>query len=207
MGTAVSSPGSPIKYSVEYPERLSRGILLLRTFLGVFYACIPHGIILSLYGVAVGFVQFIAWWMILFTGKFPKGMFDFCVAYMRWSLRYGAYMGLFSDKYPPFSGEENVEYPAITFSLEYPETLSRGKLLLKTFFGWAYVIIPHGVILALYSIAVAFVQFIAWWAVLFTAVYPRSMFDFVVSFIRWGIRVNAYLGYFTDVYPPFNGSE
>lgn len=206
MGAAISSPSSPLKYSVEYPERLSRGILLLRTFFGAIYAGIPHGIILSLYGVAVGFVQFIAWWMILFTGKFPKGMFDFCVAYMRWTLRYSAYMCLFSDKYPPFSGEESVEYP-ITFSLEYPETLSRGKLLLKTFFGWAYVIIPHGVILALYSIAVAVVQFIAWWAILFTAVYPRSMFDFVVSFIRWGLRVNAYIGYFTDVYPPFNGSE
>jgi len=198
---------SPVKLSFEYQERLSRGILLLKTFFGAIYAGIPHGIILTLYGVAVSIVQFIAWWAILFTGKFPKGMFDFCVAYSRWFLRYNSYVSyLFNDKYPPFSGEEIPEYP-VTFSIDYPETLSRGKLILKTFLGWAYVIIPHGIILAVYSIAVAVVIFIAWWAILFTAKYPKGMFDFVVAYIRWGLRVGAYIGYFTDVYPPFSGAE
>ncbi|HGE72426.1 TPA: DUF4389 domain-containing protein, partial [Candidatus Poribacteria bacterium] len=47
----------------------------------------------------------------------------------------------------------------------------------------------------------------AWWAILFTAKYPKGMFDFVVAYIRWGLRVGAYIGYFTDVYPPFSGAE
>ncbi len=203
MGTVNNSP---VKFSVVYQERLSRGVLLLKTIFGVFYVGIPHSTILTLYSIAVFVVQFIVWWAILFTGKFPKGMFDFCVAYWRWSLRYASYMCLFNDKYPPFSGEEMPEYP-LAFSIDYPETLSRGKLILKTFLGWAYVLIPHGIILVFYGIAVYIVQTAVWWTILFTAKYPRSMFDFVVAFIRWWLRVNAYLGFFTDVYPPFSGEE
>jgi len=203
MGIATSSP---IKYSVEYPERLSRGTLILRTLLGVFYAGIPHGIILALYGIAVGIVQFIAFWAILFTGKYPKGMFDFVVPYLRWWLRFGAYMSVFTDKYPPFNGDENVDYP-MKFSVDYPENPSRGTLILKVLLGWAYVGIPHGIILMFYGIAVCFVQIIAWWAILFTAKYPRGMFDFAVEYVRWSLRVTAYMSYFTDVYPPFNGDE
>lgn len=85
--------------------------------------------------------------------------------------------------------------------------MSRGILLLKTFFGAIYAGIPHGIILTLYGVAVSIVQFIAWWAILFTAKYPKGMFDFVVAYIRWGLRVGAYIGYFTDVYPPFSGAE
>ncbi|MGB9595476.1 MAG: DUF4389 domain-containing protein [Candidatus Poribacteria bacterium] len=97
---------SPVKFSVTYQERLSRGILLLKTFFGAVYAGIPHGIILGLYGIAVGVVQFIAWWAILFTAKYPMGMFNFVVNYFRWGLRVFAYIGYFTDVYPPFSGAE-----------------------------------------------------------------------------------------------------
>jgi hypothetical protein len=97
---------------------------------------------------------------------------------------------------------------SVKFTVDYPEKLSRGKLLLKTFFGWLYVGIPHGFLLFFYGIAVAVVLFIAWWAILFTGKFPKKMFDFVIGYIRWGLRVGAYLGYwFTDQYPPFNGEE
>ena len=96
----------PVTLTVEYPERLSRGWVLLKVFFGWLYVGIPHGIILGLYGIAVSIVTFIAFWAILFTGKFPKGMFDFVVGYMRWSLNVSAYMGLLRDEYPPFSGEQ-----------------------------------------------------------------------------------------------------
>ncbi|MEO0073266.1 MAG: DUF4389 domain-containing protein [candidate division WOR-3 bacterium] len=97
---------SPVKFSVEYPEKLSRGKLLLKTFFGWLYVGIPHGICLWGLGIAAAVLQFIAWWAILFTGKYPKGMFDFVVKYQRWGLRVGAYLGMMTDKYPPFTGEE-----------------------------------------------------------------------------------------------------
>jgi len=95
----------PVNFSVDYPESLSRGMLLLKVFFAWLYVGIPHGICLWLYGIAVSIVTFIAFWAILFTGKFPKGMFDFVVGYMRWTLNVEVYLGLLRDEYPPFSGE------------------------------------------------------------------------------------------------------
>ena len=94
-----------VTLAIEYPEKLSRGKLLLKVFLGWLYVGIPHGIMLSLYGVASSIVSFIVFWVILFTGKYPKGMFDFEVSYWRWSMRVAAYMNFMRDEYPPFSGE------------------------------------------------------------------------------------------------------
>ena len=99
-----------------------------------------------------------------------------------------------------------MAYPA-ELRIEYPETLSRGHLLLKVFLGWAYVGIPHGIMLALYEIAVAVVTFIAFWVILFTGKYPRGMYDFVVGYYRWAWRVGAYLTLLRDEYPPFSGAE
>jgi hypothetical protein len=99
----------PLKLNIDYPEKLSRGKLLLRLFFGWAYVGIPHGLILSLYGSAVGCMVVVAWFIVLFTGKYPRGMFDFAVQYMRWSGRVGAYMSFMTDQYPPFSGEPTEE--------------------------------------------------------------------------------------------------
>ena len=97
---------TPVKFSIDYPEKLSRGILLLKTFFGWLYVLIPHGIVLMFYGIAVCVVTVIAWFAILFTGKYPKGMFDFVVGYQRWSNRVNAYVMFLTDEYPPFHGRE-----------------------------------------------------------------------------------------------------
>ena len=99
-----------------------------------------------------------------------------------------------------------MNYPA-TLTVEYPDKLSRGVLLLKILFGWLYVGIPHGIYLVLYGIAVSIVTFIAFWAILFTGKFPRGMYDFVVGYLRWTNNVNAYLCLLRDEYPPFSGSE
>jgi hypothetical protein len=97
---------SSVTYQVEYPAKLSRGTLLLKSFLGWLYVGIPHGFCLWLYGIAASVVLFISWWAILFAGKFPRGMFDFVVGWIRWQTRVTTYMYLLTDEYPPFSGEE-----------------------------------------------------------------------------------------------------
>ena len=99
-----------------------------------------------------------------------------------------------------------AEYPT-NVNVEYPEKLSRLHLLAKFFFGWLYVGIPHGIALYIYGLVVIIVQFIAFFAILFTGKYPRGMFDFVVGYYRWSMRVGAYMGYMRDEYPPFSGKE
>lgn len=96
----------PVNVTVEYPERLSRWVLLLKVFFGWLYAWIPHSIALGLYGIAVAVITFFAFWAILFTGRYPRGMFDFVVGYLRWRARVNAYLLLLVDEFPPFTGEE-----------------------------------------------------------------------------------------------------
>jgi len=195
----------PITLTVEYPERLSRGWVVLKLLFSWLYVDIPHGICLGLYGIAVGVVTFIAFWVILFTGKYPKGMYDFVVGYWRWSLNVGAYLSYLRDEYPPFSGEQTT-YP-LTLTVEYPERLSRGWVVLKLLFGWLYVGIPHWIILWLYGIVVGIITFIAFWVILFTEKYPKGMYDFVVSYMRWSTNVGVYLSLLRDEYPPFSGEQ
>ncbi len=99
-----------------------------------------------------------------------------------------------------------MDYPA-KLNVDYPERLSRLHLILRLLFAWFYVGIPHGICLAFYGIAVIVTTVIAWIAVLFLGRYPRGLFDFNVGLWRWKWRVNAYLQFMTDQYPPFSNKE
>lgn len=91
-------PGYPITVGVAYPEKLSR----LSTFFRIILL-IPQYIVLYFVGIVAFVLMFFAWWAILFTGKYPKGLFDFVAGYLRWSTRVSGYFYLLTDKYPPFS--------------------------------------------------------------------------------------------------------
>lgn len=95
----------PLDITIEYPEKLSRGLAILKLLFGSIYVGIPHGIMLWLYGIAISLVIFLSFWIIIFTGKYPRGMFDFVLGYMRWSARVTAYLSFMTDRYPPFTTE------------------------------------------------------------------------------------------------------
>ena len=118
---------------------------------------------------------FIAFFAILFTKKWPKGMFDFMVQIQRWTANVAAYaVLLLRDEYPPFSGDAG-EYP-VTLEIDYDVNLSRWQIFLK----WLFVI-PNLFVLLFVLLAAYVVVFIAFFAILFTGRYPRGMFDFVVG--------------------------
>lgn len=193
-----------MKFEIIRQESYSRGELLLRTFFGYFYIVIPHAFVLMFLGIWSAIINFIAFWSILFTGKYPQGMFDFQVKYIKWSTRLSASLMNLVDGYPQFGLDS--EHPNVNIEIPYPESLSRGDLLLKTFFGFFYVLIPHVFVLYFRLIATAFVNFIAWWSILFTGNYPEGMHNFVVGTLRWSLRLQLYMGFLlTDKYPPFNG--
>jgi hypothetical protein len=95
---ATEKPSYPITVGVAYPEKLSR----LSTFFRLILV-IPQNIVLYFLGIVAFVLMFFAWWAILFTGKYPKGLFDFVAGYLRWSTRVSGYFYLLTDKYPPFS--------------------------------------------------------------------------------------------------------
>lgn len=96
-----------------------------------------------------------------------------------------------------------------TFDVKYQQEYSRGELLLRTFFGPIYIVLPHLFILIFVSIWAAILRFITFWAILFTGQHPRSMFDFQLGLIRWNTRLNARLFNVADGYPAFgiNGQD
>ncbi len=190
--TAVAAPGYPLRYDVEYPEELSRWLIFVKWLLAI-----PHTIILYALVIAAEVVTFIAFFAILFTKRYPQGLFDFVVNVNRWSANVMAYTMLFRDEYPPFSWEPG-EY-AVTYEVDYPEELSRWLPLIK----WLLAI-PHIIVLLFLFIAVYFVYIIAFFAILFTKRFPRGLFDFTVGVHRWNLRVGAYTALLRDEYPPFS---
>ena len=95
-----------VKLEVPRPERVSRGLVILRVLLGYFYVHIPHLVCLFFRQIASSVLGFLAWFVILFAGKYPARWHAFNVGTYRWSTRVSLYMGYFTDTYPPFSGKE-----------------------------------------------------------------------------------------------------
>ena len=189
-------------YDIKYAESQSRGELLLRTFFGLIYMYIPHAFILFFLGLWGAILGFISFWIILFTGRYPQSFFEYQVKLIRWQARLSARQLNLIDGYPAF-GLDSVDEKVIV-DIPYPEKLSRGMLLVKAFFGWLYVAIPHGFVLFFLALGAYVVLFLGWWIILFTGKLPVGFHNYLVGVLRWGQRVNLYLANMTDEYPPFS---
>jgi hypothetical protein len=136
--------------------------------------------------------------LIIFRQRYPRWWFDFSRELTRFGYRVGAYLFLLTDQYP-----STVEEQSVHLEIDYPDVkndLNRWMPLVK----WLLAI-PHYIVLALLGIAAFFVAIIAWFAILLTGQYPRTLFDFIVGVGRWGLRVDAYtILLVTDRYPPFS---
>ena len=200
--------GYPVGLSVDYPERkLNR----LTTFFRIFVA-IPILIIFGLLldnavqysgkdgassAAGLGLIVLPLVLMILFRKKYPKWWYDWNLNLAGFMYRVDAFIYLLTDVYPSTDEEQSVH-----LELTYPDAagLNRWLPLVKWFLA-----IPHIIVLACLGIATVVVIIIAWFAILFTGIYPKGMFDFVVGVMRWGFRVMAYaLLLVTDKYPPFS---
>jgi hypothetical protein len=194
-----------MKLKVKLQESYSRLELLLRSVFGFFYILLPHGFLLFFVSLWGAILQFVAFWIVLFTGKYPKSMFEFQTGLLRWNLRLNARMYNVADGYPSFGIGGTDEYT--TLEVEYPERISRALVLVRLFFGIFYVYLPHGFILFFRGIFVMFLVFISWWIVLFTGKYPAEFHGWIVGQIRWSTRLSLYMSFMTDKYPAFTGDE
>ncbi len=192
--TAEAAPGAPypLRFDIDYPEGLSRWLIFVKWLLAF-----PHFLIIYALLAVASVIQFIAFFAILFTKRYPRGLFDFVVNIYRWNANVSAYVGFLRDDYPPFSWDPG-KYP-VTFEVDYPEQLSRWLI----FFKWLLAF-PHYIVLGLVYIVAMLLWFLAFFAILFTGRFPRGMFDFIVGTLRWSYRVQAYTYLLTDQYPPFS---
>jgi len=194
-----------MRFHIEHQETYSRGELLLRSFFGFIYIILPHLFVLIFVSMWASILSMVAFFAVLFTGRYPQSFFEFQVGLIRWNTRLNARIYNLCDGYPAF-GIGSTD-PQIDIQVDYPESLSRGLLLLRMFFGAFYVGIPHGFILYFRMIGAMFLQALGFWVILFTGKLPKSWHDFITGTLRWGFRVNLYMSFMTDVYPPFTGRE
>ena len=209
----------PARLEIDYSEKLSR----LTTFFRILWI-IPIAVILGLVsgagetvtntivldesgevvsttrntagGLASSLVVATAL-MIIFRQRYPRWWFDFSRELTRFAARVGAYAMLLTDQYPSTVDEQSVH-----LELDYPDVeqdLNRWMPLVK----WLLAFPHYIVLMVLWFLAVVAIV-LAWFAILLTGRYPRSLFDYVIGVARWSLRVQAYvLLLITDRYPPF----
>ncbi len=182
----------------------SRGDLLLRTFFGWAYIGIPHMFLLCIYSIGLSIANILTFWIILFTGVYPKNFFDFTVQYYKWYLRLTATLYNLVDGYPALG--LNGDSDKVKFEVTYPESVGRGTLLVRYIFG-PLMCIPHLIALEFRMIATAVIAGISFWIILFTGNFPEGMHAFQVGTLRWMMRITTYLGVMHNDYPPFSGKE
>lgn len=205
----------PVRVDASLDSPLSRWLWLVKWVL-----VIPHYVVLAFLWLAFALLSVVAFFAILFTGRYPRAIFEFNVGVLRWTWRVQYYtIGAFgTDHYPPFTLADDPGYPA-HLAIDYPAHLSRGLVLVK----WWLLAIPQYIIIGLFAGSglwsawsfgrsdfswvglglIGILALIAAAGLLVTGEYPPQIFDFLVGLNRWVLRVAAYAGLMTDQYPPF----
>jgi Domain of unknown function (DUF4389) len=215
MNDHPASPRYPLHLEGELDPQLSRGLWLVKWLL-----IIPHLVVLVFLWLAFLVLTVVAFFGILITGRYPRGIFDFNVGVMRWGWRvaFYSYDALGTDRYPPFTLGEARDYPA-RLDVEYPAALSRGLVLIK----WWLLALPQYIIVGVFAGGawagmnaasdhwswtaggglIGLLVLVSGVVLLFTGRYPQALFDFIMGMNRWVYRVVAYAALMTDKYPPF----
>jgi Domain of unknown function (DUF4389) len=202
---------SPLRLDGHLDSGLSRWKWLVKWLLAL-----PHAIVLVVLWIAFVALTVVAFVAILFTGRYPRAIFEFNVGVLRWTWRVGYYATsvLGTDRYPPFTLAAD-DYPA-QLDVAYPEHLSRGLVLVKS---WLLAI-PHLLVVGVLVASGTFGDADGVWfvfgggllgiLVVIAAItltvsggYPRGLYDLIMGVNRWLYRVIVYVALMTDVYPPF----
>jgi uncharacterized protein DUF4389 len=202
--------GYPLRFSVDYPEKLDRLTTFFRAFtiipIAILFAALAVSFTSSTgssgssqdYSAAVLITTAPLVLMLLFRKKYPKWWFDWNLAVTRFGMRLGVYALLMRDEYPSTDEEQ-----AVHLDIDYPDAekdLMRGMPLVKWFLA-----IPHYIVISFLGIAAMVCWIIAWWAILFTGRFPQGLWEFIAGVLRWELRVCAYAVLLvTDRYPPFS---
>ena len=168
------------------------------------FLALPHMILVAgpaafasgLLGSVAGFLAFIDWCAIVFTGRSVAGIQELNTFFLRWHTRVGAYAMLLVDPFPPIG---DAEYPVTVVVENPPAPRDRVSVGLRLI-----LIIPQLIVLAVIVFIWAITSLVAWFAIIFTGRYPEALYNFGVGALRWTTRANAYALLLVDEYPPFS---
>jgi hypothetical protein len=188
----------PISYEAD---AVLEGRSRLKTFFRGLLV-IPWHIVVTLYSIAATVAVIIAWFAIVFTGRYPEGLYNFNAGFLRMATRVNGFYYLLNDEWPPFGGEEAPGYPV---RVGVPAPLDKYSRL-KT--GFRLIVgIPVMILAWIWSIVLAVVAIIAWFAILFTAKLPQGLFEPMRNASAYLARASGYFLLLTEDWPPFSYEE
>jgi hypothetical protein len=182
---------NPISFESDYDIERSR----LTTFFRLIIA-IPWLIWVYIYGIGAQIVAIIAWFAMLFTGRYPEGMYSFVAGYLRLSTRVSAYAALLTDELPSFGAGPEPEYPVKVDVAPPQERYNRWKTFFKLVLYFPQALIVN--VLAYVLIAAAF---ISWFRILFSGRQSITMHEALVVSIAYFVRSTGFLLLLTEAHP------
>lgn len=187
----------PVQYEADHVERHSR----LTTFFR-FFTVIPAALLTMVYLFAAYFAAIAAWFAIVFTGRYPEGLYDFVAGALRNATRLNGYAYLVTDRYPPWNGSPDDSYPVRMHIGPPLEHYSR----LKTFFR-LILAIPVMIISYVFQLIAEIAAFCAWFVIVFTGKMPKGLQDLIDMGLRYITRANAYYFFVTETWPPLTDPQ
>jgi small-conductance mechanosensitive channel len=187
----------PVTFEADYVDQRSRLTAFFRLILAI-----PLLIVLYVYAIIASIAVVIAWFAIVITARYPRGLYDFIAGYLRFLTRVTAYAALLCDPYAPFGGSPDDSYPVRMDFAGPLEQYSR----LKTFFR-IIIAIPLIVIRYIMGLLLEIGALFAWFVIVVTGKMPRGLFDLMVLANSYTARSDAYLLLLTETYPPFQDEQ
>ena len=188
----------PISYEADAVlEGRSR---LITFFRGI--VVIPWHIVASIYGLVAYIAAIIAWFAIVFTGRYPEGLYNFNAGFLRMVTRVNGFYYLLNDEWPPFGGDEAPDYPVRVGVAPPLDQYSRLKTGLRIIYG-----IPVYLLALVQSLILGVCALIGWFAIVFTGKLPEGLFNPMRSATAYMTRAGAYFLLMTEEWPPFSLEE
>ncbi len=182
----------PVSVEVDYVHGRSRWKTFLRYLL-----VLPWSIWGAILAVGLFVVTVVAWVAIIVTGRYPEGLYAFAVRAFRYTIRVNGYTTLLTDAWPPFDLDEHPDYPVRVQFAPQPERQSR-----LTVFFRGLLAIPLYIVSYVYSLIAGVAVFVAWLVGVFAGSQPEGLQKFLVGYVGYGARLQAYYLLLRDEYPP-----
>lgn len=184
----------PVAYSARYE---AEGRNRLTVFFRMLVA-IPWLIVAMFWGLAAYLAVIFAWFALVFTGRYPDGLYNFNAGFIRFINRVNGFYYLLTDEWPPFDGGDDYDYPVRMLIPEPQESYSRAKVFFRFFLA-----IPVMILAYVMNIILQLVGVVSWFVLLFTAKLPDGLYKPLRAAAAYSAKATAYYFLITEDWPPF----
>lgn len=187
----------PVAYEADYTEKHSR---LTTFFRGL--VTIPWLLVGIFWGLGALVCTVGAWFAIVFTGRYPAGLYAFNAKAHRYAARVNGFHSLLTDAWPPFDGDDHPDYPVRLVIPAPLEQYSRAKTAFRII-----LMIPVMVMVYLFNLLLSIILIVTWVVVVITGKEPKGLFDLLKLSLTYIARAGVYYGLLTEQFPPVSSDD